>query len=74
MKSPNKGYKENNLYFGTIKIYVSRGTDMRHKVFGWIKTVLKNIDPQIELAQREWKSLKEVPRPVNLPENIKLPP
>lgn len=71
VKPINKSYKKNNLYYGTIEVRVSKGTDMRHKVFGWIKAVLKDIDPQMELVQREWKSLKEVPRPVNIPENIK---
>jgi len=72
IKPPNKGYKKNNLYYGTIKIRVPKGTDMRHKVFGWIKAVLKDTDSQVELVQKEWKSLKEVPRPVNLPDRIKI--
>ena len=72
VKPVNKSYKKNNLYYGTIEVRVSKGTNMRHKVFGWIKAVLKDIDPQIELVQKEWKSLKEVPRPVNLPETIKV--
>ena len=67
VKPPNKGYKKNNLYFGTIKIYVQKGIDMRHRVFGWIKAVLKDIAPEVELTQKEWKSLKEVPRPANIP-------
>ncbi|MBT9169266.1 MAG: hypothetical protein DDT19_02621 [Syntrophomonadaceae bacterium] len=71
VKPPNKGYKKNNLYYGTIEIRVSKGTDFRHRVYGWIKTVLKDIAPDVELVQKEWKSLKEVPRPVNIPENIK---
>lgn len=71
VKPPNKGYKKNNLYYGTIKIRVLKSTNMRHQVFGWIKAVLKNVVPQTELVQKEWKSLREVPRPVNLPEKIK---
>jgi len=73
IKPPNKGYKKNNLYYGTIKVRVPKGTDMRYQVFGWIKTVLKDIAPEVELKQKEWKSLKETPRPANIPENIKLP-
>jgi len=72
IKPPNKGYKKNNLYYGTIRITVPKGTDMRHRVFGWIKAALKDIAPEVELTQKEWKSLKEVPRPVNIPENIKI--
>lgn len=73
IKPPNKGYKKNNLYYGTIKVRVPKGTDTRHRVFGWVKAVLKEIAPKVELTQKEWRSLKEVRRPVNIPENIKLP-
>ncbi len=72
IKPPNKGYKKNNLYYGTIKIRVLKGTDFRHQVFGWIKTVLKDIAPEVELIQKGWKSLKETPRPANIPENVKI--
>lgn len=73
VKPPNKGYKKNNLYYGTIRIVVPKGTDMRHRVFGWIKAALKDITLQTEFVQKEWKSLKEVPRPVNLLEDVKRP-
>lgn len=72
IKPPNKGYKKNNLYYGTIRISVERGTDMRYQIFGWIKAVMKDIENQTEFIQREWKSLREAPRPVNIPEKIKL--
>ena len=74
IKPPNKGYKKNNLYYGTIRIRVPRGTDMRHRVFGWIKAAIKDMAPEIKLKQKEWKSLKEVIRPVNLPEEINFNP
>lgn len=70
IKPISKGFKKNNLYYGTIKIYVPKGVDMRHRVFGWIKAVLKDIAPEVELKQKEWKSLKETPRPANVPEKI----
>lgn len=66
VKPVNKNFKKNNLYYGTIKIKVPRGTDLRHQIFGWIKCALKDLDFQIDLTQKEWKSLKEVIRPVNL--------
>lgn len=69
IKPPNKGYKKNNLYYGTIKIRVPRGTDLRHRVFGWIKAVLEDIEPQTKLVQKEWKSLRETSRAVNLPQS-----
>lgn len=72
VKPPNKGYKRNNLYYGTIEVRVPKGTDMRHRVFGWIKAVLKDAAPDTELVQKEWKSLKETPRLANILENIKI--
>lgn len=71
VKPLNKDFKKNTLYYGTIRVKVRKGTDMRYKVFGWIKTVLKDIAPEVELKQKEWKSLKETPRPANVPEKIK---
>lgn len=67
VKPLSKNYKKNNLYYGTIKIKVHKGTDRRHKVFGWVKAVLKDIAPKTELTQQEWKRLTEVSRPINLP-------
>lgn len=72
VKPLSRNYKKNNLYYGTIRIEVPKGTDMRLRVFGWIKAVLKDISPEIESTQKEWKSLKEISRPINIPEKIKI--
>lgn len=66
VKPLSKNYKKNNLYYGTIKVYVPRGTDMRHRVFGWIEAALKNIEPKVNSITKRWISLKKTPRPVNL--------
>jgi transcriptional regulator with XRE-family HTH domain len=66
VKPPNKGYKKNNLYYGTIKIYVPKGTNFMHQVYGWRKAVLQPIENIVNLTERKWISLKETPRPVNL--------
>lgn len=66
-KPPNKGYKKNNLYYGTMKVLVPKGTDMRHRVFGWIEAALKNVQPRVRLVVKRWATLREVPRPVNIP-------
>ena len=66
IKPLNKGYKKNNLYYGTIGICVSKGTDLRHRVYEWIKAVLKDTLQKSELTLNEWRSLKDVFRPVNL--------
>jgi hypothetical protein len=67
IKPSNKGFKKNNLYYGTISIMIPKGTDIRYRVFGWIKAVLKKNKNDDILTQKEWKSLKETIRPVNLP-------
>lgn len=67
IKPANKGFKKNNLYYGTIKVRVPKGTDMRHRIFGWIQAALQDEIPRIESVQRKWSTLKEVDRlPVNL--------
>ena len=73
VKPLNKDYKKNNLYYGTISIRVPKGTNMRYQVFGWVKASLRGISPDVELVEKEWKSLKEVPRPINIPEKLNLP-
>lgn len=66
VKPANKGYKKNTLYYGTARIYVPKGINMKHRVYGWIKAVLQNIEGEVELAERRWISLKQTSRPVNL--------
>lgn len=66
IKPANKGYKKNNLYFGTIKIYVPKGTDMRYKVFGWVSAVLAEIDPNIAASLKKWERLTKISRVVNI--------
>ncbi|MFH0912125.1 MAG: hypothetical protein V1807_00455 [Patescibacteria group bacterium] len=66
VKPLNKGYKKNNLYYGTIKIYVPKSTDRKHKVFGWINKTLKGIDPKVKFVEKKWQSLTKISRPANL--------
>lgn len=66
IKPLNKNYKKNTLYFGTIKVTVPKGTDMRHRIFGWTKAVLHDISAETELTQRAWKKL-QLPRAINIP-------
>lgn len=72
VKPLSSGYKKNNLYYGTIRIRVSKGTNFRYRIYGWIKRVLNEIAPDVELVQKEWKSLQKRERPINIPENIKI--
>lgn len=67
IKPQNKGYKKNTLYYGTIRIIVPKGTDMRLRTFGWIQAALQDINPHIKSTQDRWKKLSDTQRPpVNL--------
>ena len=63
IKPVGKGFKKNNLYYGTIKVYVPKGTDMRHKTLAWIQAALQDLIPTIESKTLRWSHLREVRRP-----------
>lgn len=65
-KPANKGYKKNNLYYGTVKIRVPCGTDIRWRMFGWVQKVLEETNPHLTQIERRWERLKKVRRAVNL--------
>ena|SRR3989344_2811350 len=68
IKPANKTYKKNNLYYGTIKVTVPKGTDMRLRIFGWIQVALQDIKPKLESTQRIWSQLHTADRgAVNIP-------
>ena len=66
IKPISSGYKKNNLYYGTIKVAVPCGTDMRIRVFSWVKAVLADVTPKVKLVQRRWLKLTDIKRPINL--------
>jgi hypothetical protein len=66
VKPFSTGYKKNNLYYGTMRIEVPKSTDMKHRIFGWVKGALVDIEPETELVQRRWQRLTGVIRPSNL--------
>jgi DNA-binding transcriptional ArsR family regulator len=66
IKPLSKNYKTNNLYYGTIKVRVQKGTDMRLKTYGWIRAVLKEFNEKINTTEKKWVSLKETHRPINI--------
>lgn len=63
IKPLSKNYKKNNLYYGTIKIRVSKGTDFRHRVFGWINAILKDVKINVEITEKKWYKLRDCKRP-----------
>lgn len=58
VKPENKNYKKNTLYYGTIKIRIKRGTNLRYRVFGWINAILKNLNLEINNTEKQWQKLK----------------
>ncbi len=66
VKPANKGYKKNNLYFGTMRIEVPKSSNIRHQVFGWIKGALEPINKEVAFIQKRWQHLTKMERPVNL--------
>ena len=66
VKPSTKNYKKNNLYYGTIKVRVPKGTDMRYKIFSWINAALKDINTGVRSTQKKWGKLTELSRAINL--------
>lgn len=66
IKPLSSGYKKNNLYYGTIRVEVPKSTDMKHRIFGWIKAVLMDIELETTIVQRKWQRLTGTKRPINL--------
>lgn len=69
IKKFSTGFKKNNLYYGTIGIYLPKSADFKVRLFGWINAVLKDIDPKVRLIEGRWKKLTKVSRPINLEKN-----
>jgi len=63
IKPAGKGFKKNNLYYGTIKVYVPKGTDMRHTTLAWIQAALQDLIPEIESIILRWSQLRRIERP-----------
>lgn len=66
IKPLSKGYKKNNLYYGTVRIDVPKSTDLQYQVFGWIKGTLKDIEKDVRITKHKWRRLTKVVRPANL--------
>ena len=66
VKPPNKFFKKNNLYYGTARVEVPKGGNKKHRIHGWIQKALQDLHPNIDSIERQWTSLKEVKRPVNI--------
>ena len=65
-KPVNKGYKKNNLYYGTLRLYVPKSTDLKYKLMGWLQALLKDMQIDVKSVQQRWIKLRETKRAVNL--------
>lgn len=65
-KPESKGYKKNNLYYGTLRLYVPKSTDMKYKMAGWLQALLENLQIDVKLLQQRWTKLGKTKRAVNL--------
>ncbi len=66
VKPFSKGYKKNNLYYGTIRIVVPRSGNYTHRVYGWTQAILENEDATAKKIEKRWIRLTKINRPVNL--------
>lgn len=68
VKPISKGFKKNNLYYGTMRLEVPRSVNIKHRTFGWVHAALKNVEPHVATTQRKWGSLTKInrPTPINL--------
>lgn len=66
IKPLSKGFKKNNLYYGTIRIEVPRSGNYIHRVYGWTQAVLQEDHERIRKIEKKWVRLTNTQRPVNL--------
>ncbi len=66
IKPENKGFKKNNLYYGTARIYVPKSTDYKYQMLGWLSALLESYKTDVESVKQRWTRLKDTKRPTNL--------
>ncbi|HEY9586195.1 MAG TPA: hypothetical protein VJJ27_00950 [Candidatus Paceibacterota bacterium] len=66
VKPLSKGYKKNNLYYGTVRIEVPKSGDYIHRVYGWTQAVLESENAKATKVEKKWIRLTRKNRPVNL--------
>lgn len=65
IKPKNKKFKKSTLYYGTIKVRVPKGADMKHRVASWMKTFLTSETIDVKKVESRWENLRtQYPREV----------
>lgn len=66
-KPLSSNYKQNNLYYGTLRLYVPKSVDLKYKMQGWLKALLHEVEIDVKSTEQRWLTLEETKRAVNLP-------
>ena len=66
VKPFSKGYKKNNLYYGTVRIEIPKSANMLCQIRGWLQATCKEFDSEAEHIEKKWQALTKISRPVNL--------
>ena len=53
IKPDSKGYKQNELYWGTIKVSIPKSTNLKFEMFGWLEEALSDIRKHVELIRQK---------------------
>lgn len=54
VKPDGKRYKQNDLYWGTIKLSIPKSTDLRLEMLGWLEAILPDVRKHVELTKRKY--------------------
>lgn len=67
IKPINKNYESKNLYYGTIKITIPKSTDLKLKVYGWLRASVSDLEKEKKINLGMWnQNLKKRQRPANV--------
>lgn len=66
VKPFSSGFKANNLYYGTARIYVPKSADIKYQMLGWLEALLQEFKTDVQLTEGKWVLLRNTKRPINL--------
>jgi len=67
IKPISGGYKNNKLYFGTLRLEVPKSVNIRYTILGWLTGLMKNFsEVDVEALKIKWRPLEKSAKSVNL--------
>ncbi len=67
IKPISGGYKNNKLYFGTLRLEVPKSVNIRYTILGWLTGLMKNFSKvNVEALKIKWQPLEKSAKSVNL--------